>query len=170
MPQIAKTYSCYFDSPAGRLLLAASDDGIIRIAFHSQLTGQDIDCPEASQKHLVQLKSELKEYFEGKRNSFDVPLVLHGSEFRKKVWKAVSEIPYGKTVSYLELSKTLGQPEAIRAVANANAHNPLLIVIPCHRVIGSNGELTGYAGGLPQKRFLLELEGSLHRNQTVLEL
>jgi methylated-DNA-[protein]-cysteine S-methyltransferase len=168
MPQLSKTYSCYYDSPAGRLLLAAGESGICRVAFHSQ-ENEIADCPDASHPFLVQLKAELKLYFEGTLKKFTVPLELHGTDFRKKVWNTVAEIPYGKTVSYLELSKSMNQPEAIRAVANANAHNPLLIVIPCHRIIGSNGELTGYAGGLPQKRFLLEHEGSLHRNQAVLD-
>ena len=160
-PQLMKTYSCYFDAPAGRLLLAASDQGIIKVTFQQDLTEDETICPDASHPLLVQLKNELAAYFSGTLEIFKVPMEWHGTDFRKKVWESVSEIPYGKTISYFELSKKLGQPDAIRAVANANAHNPLLILVPCHRVIGTNGDLTGYAGGLERKKFLLELEGAI---------
>lgn len=98
------------------------------------------------------------EYLEGKRKSFDLKLNPKGTDFQKRVWEALLKIPYGKTVSYLQLSKTLGDVKAIRAVAAANGKNPLWIVVPCHRVIGSNGDLTGYAGGLHRKKWLLEHE------------
>ena len=102
---------------------------------------------------------QFREYFEGTRKSFDLKLNPEGTDFQKKVWDLLQEIPYGQTISYLELSKRLGAPKAIRAVAAANGKNPLWIVIPCHRVIGSNGDLTGYAGGLHRKKWLLEHEG-----------
>lgn len=101
---------------------------------------------------------QLNEYFEGRRTQFSLQLNPEGTKFQIKVWQALEKIPYGKTVSYLELSKTLGDPKAIRAVASANGKNPLWIVIPCHRVIGSDGSLTGYAGGLHRKKWLLEHE------------
>lgn len=101
---------------------------------------------------------QLQEYFEGTRDSFSLTLNPDGTDFQKKVWDALQDIPYGKTVSYLELSKTLGDVKAIRAVAAANGKNPLWIVIPCHRVIGSDGSLTGYAGGLHRKKWLLNHE------------
>ncbi|MDD7887207.1 methylated-DNA--[protein]-cysteine S-methyltransferase [Flavivirga sp. 57AJ16] len=101
---------------------------------------------------------QLKEYFEGKRSQFNLKLNPQGTEFQKKVWKQLEQIPYGKTLSYLELSKQLGDVKAIRAVANANGKNPLWIIVPCHRVIGSDGSLTGYAGGLHRKKWLLEHE------------
>ncbi|MFD0796027.1 methylated-DNA--[protein]-cysteine S-methyltransferase [Maribacter chungangensis] len=101
---------------------------------------------------------QLNEYFEGKRTEFDLVLNPEGTTFQQKVWKGLLEIPYGKTVSYLELSKSLGDVKAIRAVAAANGKNPLWIVVPCHRVIGSDGSLTGYAGGLSRKKWLLEHE------------
>ncbi len=101
---------------------------------------------------------QFREYFEGKRKIFDLKLNLQGTDFQKKVWRGLLEIPYGKTVSYLELSKTLGDAKAIRAVASANGRNPLWIIVPCHRVIGSNGDLTGYAGGLHRKKWLLAHE------------
>lgn len=102
---------------------------------------------------------QLREYFEGIRKEFSLTLNPDGTEFQKSVWRALERIPYGKTISYLELSKTLGDPKAIRAVASANGKNPLWIVVPCHRVIGSDGSLTGYAGGLHRKKWLLDHEG-----------
>lgn len=101
---------------------------------------------------------QLKEYFKGQRTSFDLILNPTGTDFQQRVWKHLTNIPYGKTVSYLELSKTIGDVKAIRAVAAANGKNPLWIVIPCHRVIGSDGSLTGYAGGLSRKKWLLDHE------------
>jgi len=101
---------------------------------------------------------QLNEYFEGKRTNFDLLLNPTGTDFQQRVWKGLLEIPYGKTVSYLQLSKTLGDVKAVRAVAAANGKNPLWIVVPCHRVIGSDGSLTGYAGGLSRKKWLLEHE------------
>jgi len=101
---------------------------------------------------------QLTEYFEGKRRQFDLTLNPQGTDFQKKVWNELLNIPFGKTVSYLEVSKKLGDVKAIRAVAAANGKNPLWIVVPCHRVIGSNGDLTGYAGGLHRKKWLLEHE------------
>lgn len=101
---------------------------------------------------------QLKEYFEGSRKQFSLLINPMGTEFQKKVWKALEQIPYGKTASYLELSKALGDPKAIRAVASANGKNPLWIIIPCHRVIGNDGSLIGYAGGLHRKKWLLEHE------------
>ncbi|MDF1883092.1 methylated-DNA--[protein]-cysteine S-methyltransferase [Sulfurimonas sp. SAG-AH-194-C21] len=107
---------------------------------------------------LVQTKEQLLEYFTGKRHEFSLPLLTLGSEFQKSVWNALCEIPYGETRTYLELSKAIGNEKAVRAVANANGANAISILIPCHRVIGTNGKLTGYAGGLEVKQKLLELE------------
>lgn len=101
---------------------------------------------------------QLQEYFKGERTSFELPLQPTGTDFQQRVWSLLMDIPYGKTVSYLELSKTLGDIKAIRAVAAANGKNPLWIVVPCHRVIGSDGSLTGYAGGLSRKKWLLDHE------------
>ncbi|SDQ16455.1 methylated-DNA--[protein]-cysteine S-methyltransferase [Flagellimonas zhangzhouensis] len=102
--------------------------------------------------------TQFQEYFEGNRTNFNLKLNPEGTDFQKKVWNALLEIPFGKTISYLELSKQLGDVKAIRAVASANGKNPLWIVVPCHRVIGTNGDLTGYAGGLHRKKWLLEHE------------
>jgi methylated-DNA-[protein]-cysteine S-methyltransferase len=107
---------------------------------------------------LTDAVSQLQEYFEGKRTQFDFKMNPQGTEFQQKVWKGLLQIPYGKTMSYLDLAKQLGDVKAIRAVASANGKNPLWIVVPCHRVIGTDGSLTGYAGGLWRKKWLLELE------------
>jgi methylated-DNA-[protein]-cysteine S-methyltransferase len=111
---------------------------------------------------IEQAKIELAEYFDGERAEFSIPLLLVGSDFQKKVWNELTEIPFGKTATYLDLSKKLGNAKAIRAVASANGANALSILIPCHRIIGSDVSLVGYAGGLPTKRKLLVLEGA-HR-------
>ena len=107
------------------------------------------------------LKLQLNEYFEGKRKAFELPLLMVGSDFQKSVWNELLKIPFGKTVSYLKLSQQLGNEKAIRAVASANGANAISILVPCHRIIGSDGSLTGYAGGLTTKKKLLQLEGSL---------
>ena len=104
---------------------------------------------------------EMNEYFEGKRKTFDIPLLMVGTAFQKSVWNGLLAVPYGTTASYLKLSKNIGNEKAVRAVASANGANAISILIPCHRIIGSNGNLVGYAGGLPAKKKLLELENNL---------
>jgi AraC family transcriptional regulator of adaptative response/methylated-DNA-[protein]-cysteine methyltransferase len=108
--------------------------------------------------HLNSLEKQLAEYFKGKRRDFDIPLDLVGTEFQKKVWLSLLQVPYGHTISYAEQAKLIGRPAAVRAVANANGQNRVAIILPCHRVIGSDGTLTGYGGGLWRKEKLLELE------------
>ncbi len=108
--------------------------------------------------HLDQTKEQIKEYFEGKRKSFSIPLHTPGTDFQQSVWKVLQDIPYGETRSYLEQAKILGKPKAVRAVGSANGHNRIAIIIPCHRVIGSDGKLVGYGGGLHRKKWLLDLE------------
>ena len=145
---------CTIKSPLGFTKITGDEDGIssIIVLNSEEQTTQII--PECLQDCVYQLN----EYFEGKRKQFTLKLNPEGTPFQKRVWTALQTIPYNKTCSYLELSKQLGDPKAIRAVANANGKNPLWIVIPCHRVIGSDGSLTGYAGGLHRKKWLLEHE------------
>ena len=107
---------------------------------------------------LSRAEKQLRDYFDGKRKRFDLPLAGVGTEFQKTVWKALCDIPYGETISYGELARRIGQPKAARAVGLANGSNPISIIVPCHRVIGANGTLTGYGGGLPRKKWLLEHE------------
>jgi len=122
------------------------------------LNANYVECDDAL---LSQVKKELDEYFVMDRKEFDIPLLLVGSDFQKSVWTALLQIPYGETRSYKEQSKIVGDEKAVRAVANANGANAISIIVPCHRIIGSNGNLTGYAGGLTLKKKLLELENNL---------
>lgn len=146
--------TCIISSPLGFTKIIGDDDGIVSITvLNSEEKITDIIPLE-----LEDCVFQLQEYFDGKRKIFDIKLNPEGTEFQKKVWNQLLEIPYGKTISYLDLSKQLGDVKAIRAVANANAKNPIWIIIPCHRVIGSDGSLTGYASGLNRKQWLLEHE------------
>jgi methylated-DNA-[protein]-cysteine S-methyltransferase len=123
--------------------------------------GLNAEYVEESSEVIEQTITELKEYFLGTRKTFDVLLLTIGTDFQKSVWDGLMKIPYGATASYLELSKNIGNEKAVRAVASANGANAISILIPCHRIIGSNGNLVGYAGGLPAKKKLLELENNL---------
>ncbi|MCM4172149.1 methylated-DNA--[protein]-cysteine S-methyltransferase [Arenibacter sp. TNZ] len=144
----------FVNTPLGIAKIEGDENGITSITvFDSEEKVSDI-IPEL----LEDVVYQLQEYFEGSRTEFSLTLNPEGTDFQKKVWQALQQIPYGKTFSYLELSKTLGDTKAIRAVAAANGRNPLWIVVPCHRVIGSDGSLTGYAGGLHRKKWLLEHE------------
>ena len=152
----------YIDSPIGRLLLAGDDEGLKLLSFPS---GKMTQHPQADwQKDdaaLSEVRKQLTEYFAGKRKQFDLKLAPQGTEFQLAVLKALQKIPYGKTSSYAELARRIGRPKAVRAVGAANGRNPLPIIIPCHRVIGADGSLTGFGGGLPTKKKLLQLEKAL---------
>jgi len=146
--------SCIIKSPLGFTKITGDIDGITSVAvLNTEEKITDI-IPIVLEDCTIQLN----EYFEGTRKQFNLNLNPKGTDFQQKVWKALEQIPHGKTLSYLELSKQLGDVKAIRAVANANGKNPLWIIVPCHRVIGSDGSLTGYAGGLHRKQWLLEHE------------
>lgn len=145
--------TAYFTSPLGTTKISGDDNGICEISILQEGEVSKI-IPEILQGPIRQLQ----EYFEGKRSDFDFRLNPKGTDFQQKVWQELLHIPFGKTMSYLELSKKLGDVKAIRAVASANGKNPLWIVVPCHRVIGTDGSLTGYAGGLWRKKWLLEHE------------
>ena len=154
---------CFMESPVGSLGIAAEEDGLCALqtadSFHRYLN--DIERPLEDNKNpiLLRAKSQLQEYFDGTRQDFDLPLSWQGTNFQNQVWSALCQIPFGEIRSYQEQAKFIGNPKAVRAVGAANGKNPIAIVVPCHRVIGSNGSLTGYAGGLAMKRFLLDLEG-----------
>lgn len=143
-------------SPIGDIILVANEEGLTECQF--------ADCTKTSvksssgNKFTAQAARELKEYFEGKRKEFTVPVAFEGTDFQKLVWNELLKIPYGESRSYGEIASAIGKPSAMRAVGMANARNKIAIIAPCHRVIGSNGKLTGYAGGLERKKFLLELE------------
>lgn len=143
----------YIKTPLGITKIMGDENGISVISV-----SDEGDISEQIPAVLQEAVSQLMAYFEGKRTTFDFKLNPKGTEFQQKIWNGLLEIPFGKTISYLELSKKLGDIKAIRAVASANGKNPLWIVIPCHRVIGTDGSLTGYAGGLWRKKWLLEHE------------
>ncbi|MBZ4044051.1 methylated-DNA--[protein]-cysteine S-methyltransferase [Flavobacterium hibisci] len=145
----------YINSPLGITKIIGDGNGISVISVSDVGTNQ---VSETIPGVLQEVVSQLNEYFEGKRTDFDLKLNPKGTEFQHKVWNALLEIPYGKTVSYMDQTKKLGDVKAIRAVASANGKNPLWIVVPCHRVIGTNGSLTGYAGEIWRKKWLLEHE------------
>lgn len=157
-----------FDSVMGRLLAATDAKGLRYLHF---LNGRDEDHDNSPMvgdwqrddhdSVLVETRRQLEEYFLGTRQAFDLPLAPAGTAFQQKAWQALLDIPYGSTASYREQAVRIGNVKAVRAVGLANGRNPIAIVVPCHRVIGSDGSLTGYAGGLPIKRALLELEGAL---------
>lgn len=144
----------HIDSPIGVLQIAGSQKGISIIGFSTPNETITESIPE----HLKHCVTQLNAYFAGELKAFDLPLAPEGTPFQQTVWKALLEIPYGETASYLDIAKKLGDHKLTRAVGNANGKNPIAIVIPCHRIIGSNGKLTGYAGGMERKKKLLDLE------------
>ncbi|MGI9324573.1 MAG: methylated-DNA--[protein]-cysteine S-methyltransferase [Pseudomonadales bacterium] len=147
------------ESPVGPLLLAGSHAGLRLIGFSQ---GSMARTPDPDWSHVptafADAQTQLSEYFEGSRRTFDLTLDPAGTAFQQAVWQALLTIPYGETRSYLEVAKAVGKPKAVRAVGSANGRNPLPIVVPCHRVIGSDGSLTGFGGGLENKKLLLALE------------
>lgn len=142
----------YYDTYAGRIGIAEEDGAITHLIFSERdWTVEETDL-------IKETKRQLDEYFAGKRKEFDIPIRLEGTEFQKRVWEELRKIPYGKTVTYKDIAEAVGCPKGFRAVGLANNRNPISIIYPCHRVIGSNGSLTGYGGGLDVKEKLLELE------------
>lgn len=150
-------------SPVGTLTLVASDDGLAGILWADEREGRvrlPVETEDRRHPVLVDTERQLKEYFSGRRRTFDLKLDFVGTPFQRRVWKALLTIPYGETRSYGEIAKQIGKPTAARAVGAANGKNPVSIVAPCHRVVGSTGTLTGFAGGLDAKARLLALEGA----------
>lgn len=153
-----------FDSPLGRIILAASGNALVGVWFDGQRHQPDLSSWPVVSDHpvLQQAQSQLTDYFAGRRTSFDLPLdFAQGTGFQQAVWRALLSIPRGATCSYGALSADIGKPAAVRAVGGAIGRNPLSIIVPCHRVVGASGALTGYAGGLERKAALLQLEGAL---------
>lgn len=152
-------HTAYFQSPIGALEIIGSENGVSSVLFvdHAAATRAIPAC-------LQDCVLQLEEYFKRKRRSFALKLDLHGTDFQIRVWQELLTIPFGKTVSYLDIALALGDRKSIRAVGGANGRNPICIIVPCHRVIGSNGSLIGYGGGLWRKEWLLQFEGS--RTQT----
>ena len=148
-------------TPIGDLILAASADGLTHVAHPGHSHADERGDGSAAASRIVETAADqLREYFAGTRTSFDVPLAPTGTVFRRSVWDALMGIPFGETTTYGELAARLGRPTASRAVGAANGANPISVIVPCHRVIGADGSLTGYAGGIGAKRLLLDLERS----------
>lgn len=157
-----------FSSPLGPMLAGATDQGVCLLEFNNRIRLEEeftelkkllnAEMVEGRNAHLDQLERELKEYFEGTRKAFSVSLHIPGNEFAQAVWSTLQEIPYGKICTYKEQAEKMNNPLAIRAIASTNGRNRIAIVVPCHRVIGSNGSLTGYAGGIDKKKWLLQFE------------
>ena len=150
------------DSPIGRLRLVATDQGLSHLLFDQQV-GEDMDSdgdPAETDNHpvLAAATAQLAEYFAGRRQEFDIPLDLSGTEFQRAAWSALANVPFGETRSYRQQAEAIGRPKAVRAIGAANGKNPVPIVLPCHRIVGSDGSLTGYGGGLPIKEYLLNHE------------
>jgi methylated-DNA-[protein]-cysteine S-methyltransferase len=158
-----KLFGCSVDSPVGALRLVAADEGLAAVHFLAKSQARS-PAAEDAERHpvLERVRRELEEYFAGKRTHFETPLappsIRGGTEFQVAVWDALVAIPFGETRSYGAIARAIGRPSAVRAVGNANRVNPIAIIVPCHRVIGESGSLTGYAGGLPIKSWLLAHE------------
>ncbi|OWW19571.1 methylated-DNA--[protein]-cysteine S-methyltransferase [Noviherbaspirillum denitrificans] len=148
-------------SPMGTLLLAATADGLCGLYFeeHKYFNGPQGWRRDASNPHLREAIRQLDEYFEGKRTVFDVALDMRGTPFQHAVWDALQALPYGETTTYMSIAQRVANPKAVRAAGTAIGRNPVSIIVPCHRVLGISGALSGYAGGLDRKRFLLAHEG-----------
>ena len=146
-------YQCKYNSPIGELYITADEYSLLSVSFSSK------ENAISSENNIIKTaKKQLDEYFSRRRKVFDLPINPIGTEFQKKVWAELIKIPYGKTRTYKEIALSIGSPKAVRAVGNANNKNPIAIIIPCHRVIGSNGKLIGYRGGLDKKQKLLNFE------------
>jgi methylated-DNA-[protein]-cysteine S-methyltransferase len=165
----AITYYRYVDSPLGRILLVGDGPFVTGVYLEEHKRGRE---PEAAwQKSkgddvLAVAAEQLTDYFAGRRRTFDVPIKLQGTPFQQQVWRELVQIPHGQTISYAELARRVGNPAASRAVGSANGRNPISIIVPCHRVIGADGKLTGYAGGVDKKRRLLEWERGAAAGET----
>lgn len=156
-------YFGQYNSPLGLVTIQCDEIGITGVWFETHTTRpNDLGTEHPDLPLLQQAALQLGEYFVGQRREFTVALSLRGTEFQRQVWKALIAIPFGETRSYQELAEQVGNPKAVRAVGTANGRNPISVFIPCHRVVGKNGHLSGYAGGIERKQALLELEGVTH--------
>lgn len=145
-------YRTGLTTPIGQLLIEATDQGVSKVIFSESIE------PEVLNLHTEQALVQLTEYFAGKRKEFDLTLDAQGTPFRQRVWQALHQIAYGHTASYRDIAESIDNPKAVRAVGAANGANPISIIVPCHRIVGADGSLTGYAGGLERKKWLLEFE------------
>jgi methylated-DNA-[protein]-cysteine S-methyltransferase len=149
----------YIESPIGHILVFVTDETVsgVYVADHERAPSPPVDSIEGGSL-VDRAITQIREYFDGSRTEFDLPLHLDGTDFQRSVWRALCDIPFGATASYLDIAKQIGHPDAVRAVGTANGSNPVSIIVPCHRVIGSNGSLTGYGWGTDRKSWLLDHE------------
>jgi methylated-DNA-[protein]-cysteine S-methyltransferase len=150
--------STYITSPIGTLVLTSNGGALTRLAIADAGDIADTDVPAGTDAILAAAREQLVAYFDMRLTQFDLPLEPRGTEFQQRVWESLRVIPFGETISYAELARRVGNPKAVRAVGGANGRNPLMIVVPCHRVIGADGSLTGFGGGIERKRWLLDHE------------
>ena len=146
-------------SPIDEIIIQGNQHGVSYVGFYPVIECSETPFSEVEQPHILNCAAQLNDYFTGKRTTFDVTLATHGTAFQQAVWQALTEVPFGQTQSYSDIAHALNNPKAVRAVGAANGKNPISIIVPCHRIIGANGKLTGYAGGLERKQWLLEHEG-----------
>ena len=157
--KVKAVYYTTYKSPVGPLLLAGEANALHRVSFESSKRSTPPGAEwKLDKKPFAEVIRQLRAYFRGELKEFDLPLAMEGTEFQLRVWNALRTIPYGETISYAQLAERIGNPKAVRAVGLANGSNPIPIIVPCHRVIGSDGSLTGFGGGLSTKKMLLELE------------
>ncbi|MFA0196119.1 methylated-DNA--[protein]-cysteine S-methyltransferase [Vibrio artabrorum] len=151
------TYKLLYDAPIGKMIIISNGNAVIEIDH----INTELELIETPDELCLKVSRQLDEYFAGERKNFDLPLQRAGTDFQRKAWAALTTIPYGETISYGEQAKRMDTPKAVRAVGGANGKNPFSIVVPCHRVIGANGTLTGYTGGMNRKEWLLDFERSV---------
>ena len=155
--KLENVFKAYYESEPGLIEITAGETGIITLYFTKKKSNLKSDS-KSFPVHLKDCIRQLDEYFKGKRMTFDLPLIISGTDFQKKVWNELKKIPFGKTASYKEIALKAGNIKAVRAIGNANNKNKIAVIIPCHRVIGSDGKLSGYVGGVKRKKWLLEHE------------
>jgi len=146
----------FYESPLGTLEICANEEGLLSISFWDDVQNKDME--SSDNEHIISCISQLDEYFTGVRHEFDIPLIFKGTEFQNKVWRELLNIPFGEIRSYQQIATAIGNPKSVRAVGAANGKNPITIIVPCHRVIGADGNLIGYGGGLWRKKWLLDHE------------
>jgi methylated-DNA-[protein]-cysteine S-methyltransferase len=152
-----KKYFSYLESPIGIVEIISDGENLVSVNFVDEKGKESVK----GNRITIAARKELGEYFKGKRKEFDLPVSFSGTEFQKKVWNALLEIPFGAVATYSDIANMIGNPKGVRAVGLANSKNPISIIVPCHRVIGKNGKLTGYAGGLDRKEWLIEHEAKV---------
>ncbi len=152
-----KKYFSYLESPIGLIEIISDSENLVSVNFVDKQSQKNVK----GNKVTIATRKQLREYFKGKRKEFDLPILFNGTDFQKKVWDALLEIPFGAVATYSDIANMINNPKGVRAVGLANSKNPISIIVPCHRVIGKNGKLTGYAGGLERKEWLIEHEAKV---------